>query len=142
LIPCDTASLFMRYGDVMRVCAVHNLPEDIMGAEYALAWPLAEQMAATRKPAWLPNVQLDARVVALPDSENVRGWLAAPLVIGERIIGQVSLGSFKTSAFNAEDAELLEALTRQAALALENSQLYTEATRRLQQMATLNEISS
>ncbi len=142
LIPCDTASLFMRYGDVMRVCAVHNLPDELLGAEYVLAWPLAEQMAVTHKPVWLPNVQADERVIALPDSERVRGWLAAPLVIGERIIGQVSLGSFKSAAFNAEDAELLEALTRQAALALENSQLYTEATRRLQQMVTLNEISS
>lgn len=142
LIPSDTASLFMRYGDVMRVCAVHNLPTDLIGAEYALAWPLAEQMEASRLPVWLPDAQTDPRVVALPDADRVRGWLAAPLVIGERIIGQVSLGSLTPKAFNAEDAELLEALARQASLALENSQLYTEATRRLQQMATLNEISS
>jgi GAF domain-containing protein len=142
LIPCDTASLFMRYGDVMRVSAIHNLPEETLGAEYALAWPLSEQMVATRKPVWLADVQADVRVVAIPAADRVRGWLAAPFVIGERIIGQVSLGSFTPNVFNEEDAELLEALAHQAALALENSQLYTEATRRLQQMATLNEISS
>jgi signal transduction histidine kinase len=142
LIPCDTASLLMRYGDVMRVCAVLNLPNDMIGAEYVLAWPQAEQMAAIRAPVWLNDVQADPRAVALPDGELVRGWLAAPLVIGERIIGQVSLGSYEAGVYAAEEAELLESLTRQAALALENAQLYTEATRRLQQMATLNEISS
>lgn len=142
LIPADTASLFMRYGDVMRVCAVHNLSPNLLGAEYALAWPLAEQMDSSRMPVMLADAQTDSRVVALPDSDRVRGWLAAPLVIGERIIGQVSLGSLRPNAFTAEDIELLEALTQQASLTLENAQLYTEATRRLQQMATLNEISS
>jgi signal transduction histidine kinase len=142
LIPCDTGSLLMRYGDVMRVCAVENLPADQIGAEYVLAWPLAEQMAATRAPVWLNDVQADPRAVALPDGELVRGWLAAPLVIGERVIGQVSLGSYLPGSYNNEEAELLESLARQAALALENAQIYSEATRRLQQMATLNEISS
>ncbi len=142
LLPSDTASLFMRYGDVMRACAVHNLATEMIGAEYALAWPLAEQMAATRAPVWLNDVRTDPRAVALPDGDHVRGWLAAPLVIGERLIGQVSLGSYQPGAYGAEEAELLESLARQAALALENAQLYSEATRRLQQMATLNEISS
>ena len=142
LIPCDTASLFLRYGDVMRVCTVHNLPADIIGAEYVLAWPLAEQMMMTRAPVWLHDVQADTRVVAVPDAERVRGWLAAPLVVGERTIGQVSLGSMTVGCYGEDNAELIEMLARQAALALENAQLYSEATRRLQQMATLNEISS
>ncbi|MBM4422589.1 MAG: GAF domain-containing protein [Chloroflexi bacterium] len=142
MIPCDTASLFLRYGDVMRVCAVHNLPAEIIGAEYALAWPLAEQMMMTRSPVWLDDVQSDVRVVAVPDAERVRGWLAAPLIVGERMIGQVSLGSLIPASYGIEEAEVLEMMARQAALALENAQLYSEATRRLQQMATLNEISS
>ncbi len=142
MIPCDTASLFMRYGDVMRVCAVHNLPPDLIGAEYALAWPLAEQMISTRMPVWLADAQSDSRVIALPDGDRVHGWLAAPFVIGERMIGQVSLGSSTAGVYSHEEAELLESLAWQASLALENAQIYSEATRRLQQMATLNEISS
>ncbi|HLF02684.1 MAG TPA: GAF domain-containing protein [Anaerolineales bacterium] len=142
LIPCDTASLYLRYGDAMRVCAVHNLPDELIDAEYVLAWPLAEQMMITRAPVWRDDVKADARAIALPDAESVRGWLAAPLVIGERVIGQVSLGSMRANAYGVEEAELLESVAWQSSLALENAQLYSEATRRLQQMATLNEIST
>lgn len=138
LVPCDAASLFLRYGDVMRVCAVHNLPADVVGAEYTLAEP----MLSTRSPVWLDDAQADARGIAAPEAEHVRGWLAAPLVVGERTIGQVSLGSAAPACYGEDDAELLQMLARQAALALENAQLYSEATRRLQQMATLNEISN
>jgi signal transduction histidine kinase len=141
-LPCDTATLFLRYGDEMRVCAVHNLPAELIGVDLNLSGPLLDELMEARAPVWLDDVQTDSRFIYTPHSGHIRGWLAAPLVIGERVIGQISLDSTQVGRFAADDAAFLSGLARQAAMALENAQLYGEATRRLQQMAILNEIFS
>jgi len=141
-IPCDSASLFLRYGDEMRVCAVYNLPAELIGVDLNLSGPLLDETTHSHAPVWLADAQNDSRFVFTPHSEHIRGWLAAPLVIGERVIGQLALDSKQVDRFTADDAAFLSGLARQAALALENAQLYGEATRRLQQMAILNEIFS
>ncbi|MBI3241595.1 MAG: GAF domain-containing protein [Chloroflexi bacterium] len=141
-IPCDTATLFLRYGDEMRVGAVYGLPAELIGLELNLGGPLLDEMLTTHAPVWLADAQADPGFVRTPHSDHIRGWLAAPLVIGERVTGQLSLDSAEKDRFSADDAHLLGLLARQAALALENAQLYAEATRRLQHMAILNEIAS
>ena len=141
-ITCDTATLFLRYGDEMRVGAVHGFPAELVGMELDLRGPLLDEMLTTRAPLWLADAQADPHFVHTPHSDHIRGWLVAPLVIGERITGQISLDSNDVDRYGPEDAHLLGTLARQAALALENAQLYTEATRRLQHMAILNEIAS
>ncbi len=142
LIVCDCAALFLRYGDVMRVYAVYQLPNELIGTELDLSTPLLTQMIATRTPMYLADVQVDDRFTHLFKEPLVRGWLAAPLVIGRRVIGHVSFYSKRVGRFGAGEARLLSALARQAGLALENAQLYHEATHHLQQMAILNEIAA
>ena len=142
MIPCDNAALFLRYGDVMRVYAVYQLPNELLGAEINFSNPLLTQMIATRTPLYLADAQADDRFTQNFKEPRVRGWLASPLVIGERVIGQISFYSKRVGRFGAGDARLLNAFARQAGLALENAQLYHEATHHLQQMAILNEIAA
>jgi two-component system NtrC family sensor kinase len=142
MIACDGAALFLRYGDVMRVRAVYQLPLDFVGAEIPLSNFLLTQMIATRLPLYLADVQADDRFTQIFKEPQVRGWLASPLVIGERVIGQISFYSKRVGRFGAGEARLLNAFARQAGLALENAQLYHEATHHLQQMAILNEIAA
>lgn len=142
MIPCDGAAVFLRYGDVMRVRAVYQLPREFVGAEIALSNFLLTQMIATRRPMYLADAQADDRFTQIFKEPHVRGWLAAPLVIGERVIGQISFYSKRVGRFGAGEARLLSAFARQAGLALENAQLYHEATHHLQQMAILNEIAA
>jgi signal transduction histidine kinase len=61
--------------------------------------------------------------------------LAAPLRIGERVIGALCVGSPQTEAFPGEAANLLTRLANSAAIALENARLYEQAER----VATLEE---
>jgi two-component system, NarL family, nitrate/nitrite sensor histidine kinase NarX len=55
--------------------------------------------------------------------------LAAPLRIGERVIGALCVGSSQKEAFTDESAVLLARLANSAAVALENARLYAEAER-------------
>jgi two-component system, NarL family, nitrate/nitrite sensor histidine kinase NarX len=55
--------------------------------------------------------------------------LAAPLRMGERVIGALCVGSSRQGAFSADDQQLLTRLANSAVIALENARLYAQAER-------------
>src|SRR4029079_12688018 len=61
---------------------------------------------------------------------HVRSWLAAPLVVRDRVIGFMSVSWNDVGHFTEHHAELLRAIASHAAVAIENAQL-AERTRSL-----------
>lgn len=61
--------------------------------------------------------------------------VAAPLVIGDQVIGALCVGSAGSGQFEDESAKMLNKLANTAAVALENARLYSQAER----VATLEE---
>src|SRR5437867_4794629 len=59
-----------------------------------------------------------------------RSVLAVPLRVGERVIGALAVADEPGRRFGDDEIRLAEAFADQAALALENARLYTEAMRR------------
>jgi signal transduction histidine kinase len=62
-------------------------------------------------------------------AEGARSALAVPLRIGDRVLGGLIVGFRRPRAITAADVRLGEALAAQAAIALENARLFTEAQR-------------
>ena len=58
-----------------------------------------------------------------------KGHLAAPLRMGDRVIGALCVGSPDTAAFSGDAEALLTKLANSAAIALENARLYGQAER-------------
>lgn len=55
----------------------------------------------------------------------------SPLVSGERIIGVISVQSYKENAYNSDDLALLTGIANQVAIAVENARLYSEVQQEL-----------
>jgi len=51
-------------------------------------------------------------------------WLGAPMLIGEGVIGVVSVQAYRPHAWDKEDEQLLFTITDQLAVAIENARLY------------------
>jgi GAF domain-containing protein len=66
--------------------------------------------------------------------------ITAPLILREQVIGALTLDT-GPKEITSEDLTFIEAVTTQAALALENARLYTELTRRAAYLQTANEIA-
>lgn len=73
------------------------------------------------------DVSTDPRYI--PAVKDVRSELVIPLLIKDRLIGVFDLESPELDAFTKEHAELLTLLASQAAVAIENAQLYDEIRR-------------
>ncbi len=80
------------------------------------------------QPLLIGSVADEARigVKALADSKPTESWLGVPMIARDRLIGVISVESYKKNAFNNDDVILLTAIANQAAVALENAHLYKD----------------
>jgi signal transduction histidine kinase len=65
-------------------------------------------------------------LVSLEDGLTTESWLGVPMIARDRVIGVISIQSFKKNAFSQEDEILLISIANQAAVALENANLYRD----------------
>ncbi len=54
---------------------------------------------------------------------RIRGWICAPMIMGDRVIGVLSIDKFEPDVYTDELAELATAFAAQAAIAIENARL-------------------
>jgi PAS domain S-box-containing protein len=54
---------------------------------------------------------------------RIRGWICAPMVVGDRVIGVLSIDKFEPDFYTEELAEVATAFAAQAAMAIENARL-------------------
>jgi PAS domain S-box-containing protein len=74
--------------------------------------------------------------------EGLRSYVAVPLYSGGRVIGTFNLGSSKPGAYTGKDCEVLEDLSKQVAIAVENSRLHQELQRAYKELKSLDELKS
>ncbi|MGB2894867.1 MAG: GAF domain-containing protein [Anaerolineales bacterium] len=75
----------------------------------------------------------------LKESRMIRGWIGAPLIVRDRVVGVLNVDSHRVGAYSQKDAELVSAFADQAATAVANAQLYGEIQKRVQLMTALTE---
>lgn len=137
VIPYDSASVFLLEGDFLRAVAGKGLPfpEQVIGQGFPADNddPFLETLKRTRQPLYLPDVQLEPNFKNWRDTHYIRSWMAVPLVVRERFIGYVTLDSQQIAAYSPIEADLAQAFANQAAIAIENAQLFqaAESARRL-----------
>jgi len=73
--------------------------------------------------------------------EIPRSWLGVPMVGGERLVGAISLQSFKPRAFDENDQRLLGLFANQAAVALENARLFSATEKQAASMSLVNDVA-
>lgn len=80
------------------------------------------------------DVKIDPRYINLfPDRIPTRSELAVPILAGEKVIGILDIQSPLESAFDHNDAVMIETVANQLALAIVNAGLYQQISLRLQE---------
>ena len=70
-------------------------------------------------------------------SARIRGWICAPMIVGDRVVGVISVDKFEPDFYDEERAQLATAFAAQAALAIENARLLDTERAARQQAETL-----
>ncbi|MBC7251721.1 MAG: GAF domain-containing protein, partial [Anaerolineae bacterium] len=107
---------------------------------------LQSKVIVTAQPLIVDDLQAQLRQVKTVhyvqerDPSKPQSALYAPLLAGERVIGTLNVQSYKLKAYSEEDARLLTTIASQLALAIENARLFQAEQKRVQQLATINEL--
>ncbi|HEX9388659.1 MAG TPA: GAF domain-containing protein [Anaerolineales bacterium] len=85
---------------------------------------------------------LGIEFIALNEDETPsQSWLGVPLMIGERVLGLISVQSVqRPNLYNEHNRDILTTIASQAAIAIENARLFQEAQRRAQETTILAEV--
>ena len=88
-----------------------------------------------------PRITLDVGDAAVlfdnPDLPNTCSEMGLPLRVGEQIIGVLDIQSTQEAAFLDEDVTIIQTMTDQVALAVENARLLEKSQRALRELETL-----
>jgi nitrate/nitrite-specific signal transduction histidine kinase len=93
-----------------------------VGREGITGW-----VAQSGEPLLVPDVGQEPRYFSLPEASEIRSELAVSLKTKEAVIGVLHVQSDHLNAFDESDLAVLQSLAHQAAIAIENAQLYEQA---------------
>jgi GAF domain-containing protein len=97
-------------------------------------------VAAQKKPRIALDVGSDAVFFNNPDLPLTRSEVALPLVVRNQILGVLDIQSDKPQAFNPDDIDVLQTLSDQIAIAIENTRLLDETQAAIMQLEALTSI--
>jgi PAS domain S-box-containing protein len=104
---------------------------------------LTEYVIRTGRPLLIPE-NIPDRVQELGCEligQDSLSWLGVPMMIGQRVIGVVTVQSYITArVYNEHHRDLLSAIASQAAIAIENTHLLQQARVHAEELAVINEI--
>jgi GAF domain-containing protein/anti-sigma regulatory factor (Ser/Thr protein kinase) len=91
--------------------------------------PLFARMALERQPLLLTDALTDQRFARLARlGWQARGWIGAPLLVDNELVGVLAVGSNQVEAYDREAVEVTFALASQVSQAIQNARLFDEIT--------------
>jgi signal transduction histidine kinase/CheY-like chemotaxis protein len=125
-------------GGVVRFIATRGLSREFVTRMRPRHWRDGATASAImqRRSLWSSDVLNDPEAPlsdasrAVVEAEGFRASLAAPLVVGDRVLGALAVYRDQPGPFSADDVDLIEMLAAQAAIAMDNARLYEDAERR------------
>lgn len=97
-------------------------------------------VAAQKKPRIALDVGTDAAFFNNPDLPLTRSEVALPLLIRNRVLGVLDIQSDKPQAFGPDDIDVLQTLSDQIAIAIENTRLLDETQAAIMQLEALTSL--
>jgi diguanylate cyclase (GGDEF)-like protein/PAS domain S-box-containing protein len=137
VIPYDSASVWLSKNDTMEIIAAHGFvnPDELIGTSYDLnskdnpntkvirtRTPLIEgDLLASYN---FPQERAQSRYMN-------RAWMGVPMIIGDRVTGMLAFDKNVPNFYTQEQSQFALAFAAQAAIAIENARLYSDAQKEL-----------
>lgn len=142
LLKAESGDIILKDAEagVLRVVAVAGFPPEIVGVEYGLEEGLVSRVMSTRRTLSVRNYRQYRHRVQQLDPYNFRAVLTSPLIARGEAIGALTVEDTDPAAvFGREDARLLTAFAKHAAVAIDNARRFEHETLLVSQLERANE---
>jgi GAF domain-containing protein len=132
----DMAAIFRLHPETgeLSIVASHGLSEQYRSIRVRVGEGAIGIAVATKQPVAITDALTDPRLAFVAEQvreEGYRSMFCVPLVSRDRVLGGISLYTRERHEFSQEQIDLLFTFANEAAIAIENAQLYEEAQRGL-----------
>ena len=142
VVPYDSCSVQVIQGNRLVIVGARGLEDlgGLIGVGFDLddETGLNGQVVRSKQPQVFADVSDNPHFASeLHGGGRIRGWICAPMIIGDRVIGVLSIDKFEADVYTEELAEVATAFAAQAAMAIENARLLETERAARQQAETL-----
>jgi diguanylate cyclase (GGDEF)-like protein/PAS domain S-box-containing protein len=124
VLECDSANILWVEGSNVRIVRTMS-PH--AGALFNIArMPVLEQVARSAAPLVLSDVREHPAWSLLTQTEWIRSYMAAPVIVQDELVCIISLNSATPGLYNASHLDRLRAFADQVAIAVKNARLYAQ----------------
>ena len=128
VLPYDSATIFLQMEDELTVAAHHG--QDIQLPELFLANREIPRnilsIVKEQRPLVIPDTDKDPNWLVFPGGEFIKCWMGAPMVTKNKFVGLLMLDKKEPHFYKQQDTTVAMAFANQAAIAIENAELYRE----------------
>ncbi len=136
---CSIMLVDGKNGDELSIRATQSL-----SAEYKtkpnlkVNQSLLGDVVRTRKPVMVEDVRQDKRYVYrdLAVKENLSSMVAVPMIVKKKVIGVLNVYTKEPHQFSQEEVNMIQMIANQAAVAVENTNLVSEAMKAKEALET------
>lgn len=134
-INCRACSLFLldEESQMLEIKAAAGIKPRWRKARLKMGEGIAGKAVAEAKSLYIPDVHQDP--IFVPFDPAVRSLLVVPMISKGKVIGTLCIDDDKPDAFSPDDGQLLAIAAAQAAVAIENAQLYESSKKRAEELA-------
>jgi GAF domain-containing protein len=143
LVPYDSATVFLQDGQHLRAAASRGFPDPQRVMQLVIdpsSNALIRQTVETGQPLVLPDAQADDRFKSWAGTDYARGWIGVPLLVGEDLVGIMTIDNCQPDAYDEKSARLAQALADHTAVAIHKSRLLNDLRRANQELRRLDEL--
>lgn len=140
VIAYDSAAIMLEHQGHLRLEAGRGIdreglvPEIIVPVE---ASPLYQEMKRGREPIIINDIRNDLRFKFWAGTNPIRSWIGVPLILHDKVIGQISVDSFKKHSFKKADADLAFAFAQHMVTAIHNARLFDKVSKTADELRAL-----
>ena len=135
VVPYESASVQQLDGNELVIVGGYGYPnlDELVGARYDVRWsgcPCPRARRAARDTDRGGCRRRGSRTSwILTGQGTIKAWMAVPLLVGDRLIGMLTLDSFEPDFYTAEHARTAEAFAAFAATAIDKARYLAELER-------------
>ncbi len=144
----DTATIFELKERLLiaKTCLGFEHPEQIIGLTLDINKHIIDkEIIEMQLPVVIPDVLKEERWVSAFNSAHnypIHSWMGVPLIAQNQVLGLLSLDSHKINVYDSSHVFIAAAFAAHVSMAFRNAQLFAETKKRINELETINEIST
>lgn len=126
IVPCDGCAILVIDGNEVQILAEKGFLKMLGDTKFSTDMPAIKQIIETKKSIYSGDIMNGPEASCVPAECMMNSLICSPIIVEGEVKGIIHLDSKNKNAFNVEDLHFTELMTKEAAIALTRSILYSK----------------